>query len=87
VDPDEIGASAASLIEVAKTGDQAKQLAALRDLLARELVGSEGRGVAALAREYRDTIRELSTISAPEVDEVDELKSRRARRRDEAASS
>jgi hypothetical protein len=69
------------LTEVAAAGDRAKSLAALRDFLASELVKCDGRGAAALAHEFRETLRELSAVEMPEGDAVDELAAERAKRR------
>ena len=77
--------SGEALDVVAASGDRAAALAALRDLLARELVASDGRGTAALAREFRDTLRDLAGVAMPEGDAVDELAQARAERRSAAS--
>lgn len=73
------------IVSAAASGDRVEALRASRDLLAARLADCDGRGAAALAREFRETVRELASISAVAGDEVDELAAARAARRGGAA--
>ena len=66
------------LVEVAAGGDRRRTLEALRDTLARTIVGAEPSNVAALGKQLRETLTELAGLTdGVEVDEVDELAARR----------
>lgn len=80
-----MGFGVVDLVSAAVSGDRVAALTALRDLLAGQLAGCDGHGAAALAREFRETVRELASISAVAGDEVDELAAARAARRGGAA--
>lgn len=65
-----------------KSGTRTVALQALRDHLAREMRRSQSsRESAVVSRELRETIRELASLGAAEVDEVDEVAARRVARR------
>lgn len=71
-----------------RSPDRAEALAALRDTLATSLAEAAPKEVAALAKQLRDTIRELEQVAEPrEVSVVDDLASRRAARRTGTADS
>ena len=75
------------LSKVVSTGDRRQALEAIRNRLAAELEVAEGREVASVAKELRETIRELDSLPLPEgVSGVDQLAQKRASRRRKAAS-
>lgn len=54
--------------------DRRESLSAIRDRVAAELVGAEGRDVAALAKELREVIREIDSLpTAERVTPLDKL--------------
>ena len=70
------------LVTAVSGGSQRDSLVAIRDLLASQLTQSGSpREAAVVARELRETLRELQALGGVEVDDVDELASRRAERR------
>ena len=70
------------LVTAVSGGSQRDSLVAIRDLLADQLTQSGSpREAAVVARELRETLRELQALGGVEVDDVDELASRRAERR------
>ncbi|WP_157251108.1 hypothetical protein [Nonomuraea typhae] len=72
----------AELVEEVGSGDRRRALKALRDKLAAELSGSEGRTSAALAKELVAVLRELDSLPLPkEASSVDDLAAKRAARR------
>ncbi|MGK5737264.1 hypothetical protein [Micromonospora sp. URMC 103] len=74
------------LSAVVASGDRRAALEAIRDRLAGELTVAEGREVASVAKELRETIRELDSLPLPEgVSGVDQLAKKRAARRRKAA--
>lgn len=76
----------AELNEVVAAGDRRSALEAIRDRLAAELMVAGGREVASVAKELRETIRELDSLPLPEgVSGVDQLAKKRATRRRKAA--
>lgn len=76
----------ADLSQVVSAGDRRKALEAIRDRLAAELEVAGGREVASVAKELRETIRELDSMPLPEGDSgVDQLAKKRAARRRKAA--
>lgn len=76
----------AELNEVIAGGDRRLALEAIRDRLADELMTASGREVASVAKELRETIRELDSLPLPEgVSGVDQLAKKRASRRRKAS--
>lgn len=76
----------AELNTVVASGDRRAALEAIRDRLAGELMVAEGREVASVAKELRETIRELDGLPLPEgVSGVDQLAKKRASRRRKAS--
>jgi hypothetical protein len=76
------------LSTVVAEGDRRKSLEAVRDRLAAELETAEGRDVASVAKELRETIRELDNLPLGEgVSGVDQLANRRASRRRRSAGA
>lgn len=74
--------TARKLSAVVARGDRRASLEAIRDRLATELTVAEGREVASVAKELRETIRELDGLPLPgEVSGVDQLAKKRASRR------
>lgn len=74
------------LIGAVESGDRRTALEAIRDRLAVELDGAEGRDAAGIAKELRATIAELESLPGGKaVSAVDELSARRAERRADAA--
>lgn len=74
-----------TLPDVVAAGDRRASLEALRDLLAAQLMTAE-RDHASLARQLRDTLREIDELHTPaEESKVDDLAKRRENRRAEAA--
>lgn len=62
------------LVAVVSSEDRRASLSAIRDRVARELVGAEGRDVAALAKELREVIREIDSLpTAERVTPLDKL--------------
>ena len=62
--------------------DRGVALAAIRDALAANLLDAEPKEVASIAKQLRETIRELEQVAAPrEESVVDDLAARRAARR------
>jgi hypothetical protein len=74
------------LAETVQKGFQRDSLVAIRDLLAVQLESASGREAAVIARELRETLRELQALGGAEVDDVDELAARRSGRRSGAAA-
>lgn len=68
------------LLEAIESGDRRESLQAIRDRLAAELAGAEGRDAAAIAKELRATLAELDALPGEEEDTVDQLAARRANR-------
>jgi hypothetical protein len=59
---------------VVSSEDRRASLSAIRDRVARELVGAEGRDVAALSKELREVIREIDSLpTAERVTPLDKL--------------
>jgi hypothetical protein len=78
-----------SLEEAVGSGDLRRALEALRDELAREIEGGStcvkcggalSSSTAALAKQLRDTLKELAGIAVPEGSKTDDLKRKRAER-------
>lgn len=70
-----------TLAEVVADGDLRSSLVALRDELAKAIEDADTDKVAPLARQLRDVLADLDTLSTPEVSEVDELRLAREQRR------
>lgn len=74
------------LQDAVESGDRRSALEAIRDRLAEELAGADGKDAAPLARELRATLAELESLpGGKEVSAVDDLSARRAARRADAA--
>lgn len=74
--------------EVVQIGDRRRSLEAIRDKLAAELDEACGRDAATIAKELRETIRELDSLpGGKEASPVDELGARRKARYADAAGS
>jgi hypothetical protein len=67
---------------VVAAGKRQDSLEAIRDHLAAALMSSQSaRESAVVARELRETIRELDSLGVVEVDDVDDIAAQRAKRR------
>lgn len=78
-------AAGRTLPEVVADGDRRASLEALRDALAQSIASAEPENVAALAKQLRDTLRELAELPVKaEVSPLDEIRARRQRRADAA---
>lgn len=64
-----------------RSGNRQESLEAIRDYLAEQLESAKGRDAAPVARELRETIREIAAISTEgQADDVDEVAEQRRRR-------
>lgn len=78
---------AKDLVNAVESGDRREALEAIRDRLAAEMAGAEGRDAATIAKELRAVMTELDALPGGEVSKLDDLAARRAARRADAASS
>ncbi len=70
-----------SFSEVVESGDRKASLIALRNLLAFQLENAAARDVAALSRQLRDVLEELSNNSSDESSPINDLAILREKRR------
>lgn len=64
----------ASLVEITSTGTDLQRLRTLLDKLAREIDCCEDqRNMPGLARQYRETLRQINELEEPEHDDLDDL--------------
>lgn len=74
------------LADTVSAGFQRDSLVVIRNFLARELESASGREAAVIARELRETIREIQALGGAEVDDVDDIAAQRAKRRSGASA-